>query len=419
MKITVNSEPNCKRILEIEIPKEEYESEFQEKLLQYRSEAKIPGFRPGKAPKELIYNRFSDNIKADAIEDLLPKVYNKAIAQENLQPISQPIISDIKSDDGQPISFKVQIEVKPEILLKDYTGQPFERKTKEIKDTDVEETLKQLQDRYAEFVPVERKCHDKDMVIVDLIKKYDKLGKVEKDKFEDVEIDLSSDMVLKEYKENLCGMGIGEMKEIDVKYPEDYFDKQLANNEMRYMAIVKEVKEKKLPPLDNDFAKNYMQADNLEELRNKVKESLINKTENDANISLKSDIIKHIVENNQFEVPESLVDKYLKSITEDFKKKSKDVDELELRKNFRSVGEDFYRWQYIYLEIAEKESIKVTEDDRTEWIKQFAKAYNMSEQVARETMGRAGKFNEIDDSLLEKKVLDFIKDNSNITASKE
>ncbi|MCD6162062.1 MAG: trigger factor [candidate division Zixibacteria bacterium] len=416
MKITVKSEPNCKKILEIEVPREDFETEFQKQLLQYRSEAKIPGFRPGKAPKEIIEKRFSDNIKADALESLLPKAYNEAIAQENLNPISQPIISEVKSDDSQPISFKVQIEIKPEINLKEYTGHSFERKVREVTDTDIEETLKQLQDRYAEFIPVERKCHNEDMVIVDLIKKHDKLGKVEKDKLENVEIDLSGDSVLKEFKDGLLGMGIGEMKEIEVNYPDDYSDKQMAGNEVRYMAIVKEVKEKKLPPLDDEFAKNYLQVDTVEELKKTIKESLIKKADDDADISLKSSIIKYTVENNKFEVPESLVEKYVESVTEDFKKKNKDVDELELRQSCRPMGEDFYRWQFIYLEIAEKESIKVTESDRTEWIEQFAKAYNMSEKVARETLGRAGKFDDIDDSLLEKKVLDFIKDNSNITA---
>ncbi|HHI03508.1 MAG TPA: hypothetical protein ENL22_08305, partial [candidate division Zixibacteria bacterium] len=131
---------------------------------------------------------------------------------------------------------------------------------------------------------------------------------------------------------------------------------------------------------------------------------------------LKGDIIKKIIENNRFEVPESLVEKYLKSVTEDFKKQYDDVDEFQLRQSYRPVGEDIIRWQYIYHRMAEKDNIKVSEEDRAEWIKKFAVVYNMSEKAARETLGKAGKFEEIDDTLLEKKVLDFIKENSKITS---
>ena len=415
MKVTVKTEPNCKRIFEIEIPVEDVEAEYKNQLHQYRLKAKIPGFRPGKAPIDMVKGRFHDNIKADVLEALVPMAFDEAIQKEELLPLGFPELSDIKYEEGQPLSFKARVEVQPEINLHKYTGHKFERRVKDVTEADVNKVLKQLQYRYAEFTPVERKCHDDDLVIVDLIKKYDKLDKLKEDKLESVPIDLSSEQVLKEFKENLRGMGIGEMKEIEVKYPDDYFDNRLAGNEIRYLTIIKEVKEKELPPLDDEFAKSHAQLESIEELKKTLKENLVLKANDDADDVLKGEIIKKIVENNRFEVPESIIEKYLQSVTEDFKKQYDDVDEFQLRQSYRQVGEDIIRWQYIYHRIADKDNIKVNEEDRAEWVKKFARVYNMSEKTARETLGKTGKFEEIDDTLLEKKVLDFIKENSKIT----
>lgn len=416
MKVTVKTEPNCRRILEIEVPGDDIETEIKNQLFDYRSRAKIPGFRPGKAPLELVKSRFIDSIKADAIETVLPRALGDAIRQENLRPIGEPILSDIDFGDGKPLKFKARLEIRPEMKIKDYKGLKLERKVRQIADADIDESLKQLQKRYAEYFPVERKCHDNDMVVVDLIKKYDKLKKIKEDKIENLEIDLENEQVLKEFKEGLRGMGVGEMKEIEVKYPDDYEDQNLAGNEARYMAVIKEVKEKKLPELNDDFAKNFGKLENFEELKKKLRESLERKARDDAEQALKGDIIGKITKSNRFEVPESMIEKYLQSVTEDFKKRYKEVDELQLRQSYRPVGEDTIRWQLIFREIAEIEKLTIDEKDRSEWVKQFARSFNMSEEAARESLGKAGKFDDIDDILLEKKVLDFIKENSKITS---
>lgn len=416
MKVNVITEPNCKRILEIEVSQEEVSAEFKNKFNLYRAKANISGFRPGKAPMEMIKQRFGGSVKADVLEELVSKAYSDAIQQENFIPISRPKISDVDLDDGKPLKFKAEVEARPDIDLKDYTGLKLEKKVREVTGADVDNSLKLLQQRHAEYYPVDRKCHDDDLVVVDLIKKYDKLGKLKEEKLENVEIELGSEAVLKEFKEGLRGMGIGEMKEIQVKYPEDYFDKQLAGDEIKYLTIVKEVKEKDLPELNDEFAKNIAQLKSLEELRKTIKEELIRKANDDATNALRDNIIKKLVENNRFEVPESMIERYLKSVTEDFKKRYKDVDELQLRQSYRLIGENAIRWQFIYNEIANKESIKANEEDRVEWVRRFSKAYNMSEETARKTLGRARKLEEIDDTILENKVLDFITKNSEIVS---
>jgi len=416
LKVTVNSEPKCKKILDIEVPQEEVQAEIDNQILQYRSKASIPGFRRGKAPLELVKSQFMDSIKGDVFETLIPRAYDQAIRQENIRPVDQPKLSNVEFDEDKPLKFRAEIEVYPEFELKGYTRLELTKKIREVTDKDLAEALAQMQRQNAEYIPVERKCHENDLVVVDLIKKYDKLNQLKDDKLDNVEVDLGGESVLKEFKEGLSGMGIGEMKDIEIKYPDDYSDKQFAGNEIKYTALVKEVKEIKLPELNDEFAKNFAKMENLDKLKGEIRESLQNQANKEAENVLKGDLIKQIVDNNRFEVPDSMVDKYIQSVTKDFKKRYKDVDELKLRQSYRGIGEDTIRWQFILREIADKENIKVSEEDRAEWVKQFASMYNMTEQTAREALGKAGKFEDIDDTLLEKKVLDFIKENSKITS---
>lgn len=416
MKVTVNSEPNCRKILDIELPQEDVQAEIENQILQYRAKATIPGFRRGKAPLGLVRKQFIDNIKGDAFEALIPKAYDEAILQENIRPVDQPKLSNVEFDEDKPLKFRAEIEVYPEFELKGYTNLKFTKKVKEVSDKDVTDALAYMQRQNAEFIPVERKCHDNDLAVVDLIKRYDKLNQLKDDKLENVEVDLGGESVLKEFKEGLRGMAIGEMKDIEIKYPDNYSDKQFAGNEIKYTAIVKEVKEIKLPELNDEFAVNFAKMESLEKLKSEIRENLVHQANSEADNALKGDMIKQIVDNNRFEVPNSMVEKYLQSVTEDFKKRYKDVDELKLRQSFRGIGEDTIRWQFILRQIADKENIKVSQDDRADWVKKFAGMYNMTEQTAREALGKAGKFEDIDDSLLEKKVLDFIKENSKITS---
>lgn len=414
VNVTLKVEPNCRRILEIEVPENEVSAEFENQYNQFRAKANIPGFRPGKAPMDLVKKRYGDSIKADVLEELVGKAVEEALTKENLYPITRPKISNMEFEDGKPLKFRAELEIKPEFSVNNYKGFEIKRTVREISDTDVDTYLKNLHNRAAEYVPVERKCHDDDLLIVDLIRKSELPDGPKEEKTENVEIELGAEDVLKEFKEGLRGSSIGEMKEIEVVYPADYGEKASAGYKVKYLVIVKEVKEKRLPPLDDDFAKRFPNTDDLAGLKTSIKDVLVKKANDDADLIVRNDIIKIIVESNKFEVPESMIENYLKSVTDDFKKRYKDVDELKLRQTYRPVGENSLRWQFIYYEIARAEKLKVSEEDRAEWVRDFAKAYNVTEEQARESLGKARKMDDIDDSILEQKVLDFIKQNITI-----
>jgi trigger factor len=414
INVTLKVEPNCRRILEIEIPHEQVSSEFENHYNLYRSKANIPGFRPGKAPMDIVKKRYAETIRADVLDELLGKAVEEAVKQENLLPINRPQISNVDFDDNKPLKFRAEVEIRPEITLPDYKGFEVKRTVREITEIDIENYLKMLCNQAAEFIPVNRKSHDNDLLIVDLIRKSELPEGPKEDKSENVEIELGAEDVLKEFKEGLRGTGIGEMKEIEVVYPDNYPEKSLAGYRVKYLVVVKEVKEKKLPELNNDFAKRFPDTPDLAALRKRAREMLVKKANEDADMIVRNDIIKTIVEANRFEVPESMIEDYLKSVTNDFKKRYKDVDELKLRQSYRPIGENSLRWQFIYYEIAKAEGLKVAEEDRANWVKDFARAYKVTEEEARQSLGRARKLDDIDDSIVEDKVLGFIKQNIKI-----
>jgi trigger factor len=172
-----------------------------------------------------------------------------------------------------------------------------------------------------------------------------------------------------------------------------------------------------LPELNDEFATKVSKSQNLAELREKMRESLERQAQDDATRQMRNEIIKRVIDASPFDVPISMLDNYLDGIVEDYKKRGAVVEEQAIRSEYRSHGENLIRWNYLYYEIAKKEGIKVDPEDRKKWVANFARTYNMTEEEARERLGHARKLEDIDDSILESKVLQFIIDKSEIVTS--
>ncbi|HBC47695.1 MAG TPA: trigger factor, partial [candidate division Zixibacteria bacterium] len=237
LKISLKEGQSWTRFLEIEVPSEEVKAYFESTYEDYRKRAKVAGFRPGKAPMAIVKQRFAADAKSDVLEALLPKAYEQALIQQSLFPISSPNITDIKFEEGEPLKFKAEFEIRPTVELKKYTGFRIEKKTPIVGDKEVDDSLEYLRDRLAEYHPVQRPAENGDLIIADLLKKHTKLGKLKEEKLENVEIELGSKGILEEFQRGLLGMGIGEMKDISVKYPEDYYDPNLAGDQILFLTV--------------------------------------------------------------------------------------------------------------------------------------------------------------------------------------
>ncbi len=402
--VTLQEGKGWKRTFEIEIPKETVDSEFESTYKKYQALAKIPGFRKGKAPMHMVKLRYQDKIKSEVLENLVPQAYEDAVKEAKLSPICLPVIKDLQFEEGAPLKFKAEFEVQPEVEAKDYLGLELVRRLKEISEKDVETSLDYLREDFAELHPVEREARLQDSLIVDIAKKQD--GK--EDKVENQQIFLDPHNMIKDFQQALVGAKADEMKEFEVDYKPDFHNKKLAGKKVQYRINVKEVKEKVLPQADDDFAKTVGEYKNLSELKNKLKEGLIQRDRKDADTELKTDLINQVIRNNPFEVPDTLLNYYLDSVIEDLKKRYQKVDEKKVREEYRDVALAQIRWDFLFHRIAEKENIQVTKEEMENWCEQNAKAMRVTVEKAIKSLENPSFSKRIKEDLLERKTIDFL-----------
>lgn len=414
MKVTVTEDKAWKRILEIEVPREIVDGEFESVYQKFQSQAKIPGFRPGKAPIDLVKSRFKEGIEKEVLETLLPKAFDDAVKESKLYPINLPRLKEIEFEKGAALKFKAEVEIRPEIEPKDYKGLELTKRIYPTTEKEVQKALELLQERMAELKSVEREARDGDFLIVDLVKLFDKNQKLKEEKVENYQLQLGAKTIFQEVESQLVGSKTGEEKEIEINYPKDYFVKELADNTVKYRIKVKEIKEKLLAEIDDQFAKSVDGSKDLKELQEKVKKDLIEQSEKDSQEELKNGLVKKVVENNQFEVPSSMLETYLNSVVEDFKKRYKDAEEEKIREGYKEIGTNQIRWIILFHDIAKNEKIEVTAEDVDNWTEKFAKAYNQTIDKAREILAQSKKIQDLKETILEEKVLDFLLSQSQI-----
>lgn len=403
-----------KRTLEIEIPKEKVDDEFESTYKKYQSLAKIPGFRKGKAPLDMVKLRFKEKIKEEVLETLVPKAYEDAVKEAHLNPICLPVIKDIQFEEGKALKFKAEFEIQPQVEAKDYLGLPLVRRTKEISEQDIETSLNYLRDDFSELHPVERESKLYDYLIINIVKTQE--GK--EDKAENQQIYLDPHNMIKEFQAALVGAKAGEKKEFEVDYKPDFHNKKLAGKEVQYKIDVKEVKEKVLPETNDDFAKTVGAYKDLEELKSKIKEGLANRDLKDAETELKTDLINEVIRRNPFEVPDTLLDFYLDSILEDLKKRYKKVDEKKVREEYKDIALAQIRWDFLLHRIAEKEKIQVTQEEMVTWCEENSKTMQVKAEDAIKSLENPSFSKRIKEDLLEKKTVEFLLKNAQISEEK-
>ena len=410
-KVNVKEEKAWKRTLEIEIPTEKVNGEFEKVFREYKNRAKIKGFRPGKAPMEMIKKRFKEAAAKDVLESIVPPAYEEALKQTNLIPVTTPRIIDIEIEPDSPLRFKAEIEIRPEIEVKNYKGIVVTKKELKITDEDVDKNVKILQEKNAVIRPTDRGAKDGDYLLVDLEKLGGPKG-ASQEKAENQETILDSKKLLTEFYRGLLDVKPGDEKEIEAVYPKDHHDTKLAGKIVNYKVTVKEVKERIPPKLDDDFARSLGEFKDLDDLKEKIREDLEARAEREKERDLKNQLIKEVVQKNSFEVPQTLLNYYLDSVVENFKKSQKKIEEDKLREQYKELGENRIRWEFLMHQISEKEKIEVTQADIDDFTRKFAQNYKLELEKAKEFLARQKDIKNLKEDILEEKVLDFLLKNA-------
>src|SRR5579872_3793077 len=266
------TEATCRRELELEIPAETVQKAVARVAKEFARLARVPGFRPGKAPITLIRRRFADDIKSEVLQSLVPEQIERAVTESKLIPVTQPQVDKVDFTETGPVKFRATFEVLPEFELGQYKDLEVEVEDLKVDDPDVEKAIEELRDRAANFVPVEgRPIADGDYAQLKL--KGIPAGGGEVLEADSVLCHVGGEETMDAFNTNLRGANAGDHKDFDVTYPADYPDAKLQGKTYSYSVEVLGIKEKKRPELNDEFAKDVSEAQTVDELRKKIREN--------------------------------------------------------------------------------------------------------------------------------------------------
>jgi trigger factor len=419
------AEATCRRELELEIPAEEVTKQTEKVAKELARVARVPGFRPGKAPLALIKKRFAEDIKGEVLQTLVPERVEKAVAEEKLTPVSQPQVDKLEFAEGQPLKFRASFEVLPEFSLGDYKKLEIEMPEMTITEEDVTKALAEMQQRAATFAPVEgRTVQNDDFVQVKLLGTPE--GGGEPLRAESVLCHVGAEETMKPFNENLRGANVGDHKNFDVAYPADYPDAKLAAKTFHYAVEVLGIKTKKLPDLNDEFAKDVSDAASLDELKKKVRDSLEHERDHRQKELQREKILAEIVKQHDFPVPESLVehqmDVRLERVVRSLAQQGVDpravnVDWVSLRRRQEERAKDDVKAELVIDRIASEEKIEVSDEELRKELEHMASHSGESAEGLEARLTKQGALDRMKAKLRSDKTIDWLAQNAKVKSA--
>jgi trigger factor len=415
----------CKKELIIEVPEEAATREAAKITDQYARLARIPGFRPGHAPRTLVGKRYREEIRSEVVQALVPKYFEESVRDQNFVIASDPRFEDLQFEEGQPIRAKATFEVYPEIELKDYKGLEVEEDSPEVTESDVDDAVERLRQNAATFEVIEdRPAADGDYLMVsyqgqDLIDSGSEPIEVREGL-----VHLGGKGTLPAFTENLRGSRPGDVREFEINYPDDFPTKRLAGKRLRYRAEVQSIKKKVLPLVDDELAKSVSDFSTLADLRQSVRGDLERKKQGAVKESVRRKLFDKLVASYDFPVPESLVETQLRRkleraaagvVAQGIDPRTVDIDWRGLRDEMKPDAEREVRGSLVLKKVAEAEKIDVTEEEIDEAVREVAQEVEESPAALKTRLTREDGLARLKSSRLSQKVLDFIYSNAEIT----
>ena len=409
-----------KREISVEIPAAEVARETDIIVQKYQKVARLPGFRAGHVPASIIRQRFKEDLKSDVVEALVPKYFRKEAEKLGMIPVSQPRVTDLHIHDGEPLRFKASFEILPEIKVEGYKELRADHPEIAVKDEEVEEAITSLREQHATYASVEgRSLADGDYAQASMDgKPKDGDDKTQPVHMDEVLIEIGGKNTVPEFTEHLRGAHAGDTREFDVIYPEDSADKRLAGKTFVYTVKIQAIKQKNLPELNDEFAKELGEFANLEAVRKQIRENMEHERKHTAEREAKDKLVKELVQRNEFEVPESLVDRQidlrlergLRALAaqgmkmEDMKK----MDLPRLRAGQRDQAVQDVKSSLLLERIAELEKIEVGEDELNHEVEALAQQTKQTPEAVRARLTQDGGLDRIRNRIRSEKTLDFL-----------
>jgi trigger factor len=437
MKVEVEKKPESVSTLQIELPAEEVSKEWDAIANSYARFAKIPGYRPGKAPRAVIEKRFRKEIQEEVTKKLVSKGYHDAIEQKQLRVVSLTNLEEVQFGEDKSMRFRATIVTAPEFDLPEYKNIPVQLPSTEVTQKDVDLALERLREQAADFVDVpERELQMGDFAVVD----FD--GAINGQPIADLApnasknlhgskkfwLHLAPENFLPGFCEQVVGMKRGETRSVQVEFPADFLVKELAAKKADYAVTLSEIKERVLPPIDDALAAKLIPEKTLADLRGIIEHDLEHEKEHEIERAKESQIVKHLQERTTFDLPPSLLRNETRRALNELVHRNRERGvpddilkgkEKELVEGAGSLAAHRLKTNFILTRIAEQEKIKVTKEDVDLGVRQEAARYNIPVDKMRKELEEHDGLNNIAEQILLGKVLDFLKANVSVEKTSE
>ena len=429
MNVTVENLAACKKLVRVEVEAQKVDEMFESVTRDFQKQASLPGFRPGKAPKEMVVRKFEKDIQDEVKRKLISDSYKKALEQEKIEVLGYPDIEEIQFGRGQPLLFAATVETSPEFELPEYKGIPVKREAKSVTEEDVEKALGVLQQNQVSFKTVDRVAQTGDIVVVNYTgtcegKPITEIAPTAKGLTEQKNfwVETGSNSFIPGFSDQLLGAKAQDKRAVSVDFPADFVTPQLQGKKGAYEVEVVEIKERLLPALDDAFAKSYG-AEGIDKLREGVRRDLENELKHKQSRTVRNQMIRSLLNRVTFELPETAVAKETRNVVYDLvqenAKRGIPREVIENQKdqiyNVASQGaKERVKVSFLLQKIAEKEDIKVSQEEIAQRVQQLAAMYGIpAEKFVKDLQKRNG-FIEIYDQVMNEKVLELLLKNAQI-----
>ena len=424
MNVKVENTENKNEVkLTFNIEAEKFEEAMKKVYTKTAKYFNIPGFRKGKAPMQLVERQYGSAIfYEDAFNELVPEIYDEAIKENKVEAVSRPNIDIIQMEKGKELIFTAMVETKPEVELGKYKGIEIKKIEYTTSDKDIEHELGHMAERNARLVTVEDRPVEKgDITTIDFEGSIDGV-KFDGGKAENHELEIGSNTFIPGFEDQIIGMKLEEEKDIKVKFPDDYFSKDLAGKEAVFKVKLHEIKKKELPKMDDEFAKDVSEFDTLADLKNSIKEKLDTENSDRAKYETEEEAIKAVCDNTKLDIPNGMIEMEIDNMMRDMETRLSyqglnleqylqmmSKTEEDVRSNFREQAEKSVKSRLVLEAIVKAEKIEVTPDEVTDKIKEMAKQYGRKEE---ELLENVNLKEYISENLKTEKAIDFIVKNA-------
>lgn len=429
MNVTVETLAPCRRLVRVEVDIETVDAAFNRITGEFQREARFPGFRPGKAPRDLVTRTYSRQIEQEVKRELISENYRKAMQEQKLRGIGSPDIEEIQFGKGQTLQFAATVEIAPDFAIENYKGLRVKREARTVSDEDVEKALNVLREQQASYTDVTRPVQNGDFVVVNYTgtsegKPLTELAPTAKGLTQQTNfwMHVEPGSFIPGFTDQLIGANASDRRTVNVDFPADFVSAQLAGKKGVYEVEILQVKEKVLPEVNEEFAKKYG-AEGVDKLREGIRRDLQNELEFKQRRDMRNQIVRSLLDSVQFDLPESVVLGETKNVIYDIVREnqergiSKDVIDQQKDEIYNvasNSAKDRVKANFILTQIAEKENIKVTDEELTQRILYLAHQNQIRpEKLVKQLKERNG-IGALHEQILVSKVLDFLQEQAQV-----